>query len=265
MYRSFWRSVCVTHSHGSAPALAAEGVDDAFRKLTRPDGAGLVVRNRALHRLLVDGVTVEYRDSDGSIRGAQARAIDFDGPTDNDWLAVNQFSVVEHKHSRSAGRGAVRERPSAGGAQTQESPTAENATLSSAFQQLQAYQAEGPDAVRTERAARRFRWVVCARGHARRRARVVQALVHLRGRYAGQGLRSRASGSTKVTNTGEADIPRGEVLVYEAPDGAARVDVRLERDTVWLRQEQMSQLFGRERSVITKHVRNVFQEGELDP
>jgi prophage maintenance system killer protein len=67
-----------------------------------------------------------------------------------------------------------------------------------------------------------------------------------------------------VTNTGEADIPRGEVLVYEAPDGAARVDVRLERDTVWLRQEQMSQLFGRERSVITKHVRNVFREGELD-
>jgi len=42
------------------------------------------------------------------------------------------------------------------------------------------------------------------------------------------------------------------------------VDVRLERDTVWLRQEQMSQLFGRERSVITKHVRNVFREGELD-
>ena len=67
-----------------------------------------------------------------------------------------------------------------------------------------------------------------------------------------------------MTNTGKADIPRGEVLVYEAPDGAARVDVRLERDTVWLRQEQMSQLFGRERSVITKHVRNVFREGELD-
>ena len=67
-----------------------------------------------------------------------------------------------------------------------------------------------------------------------------------------------------MTNTGKADIPRGEVLVYEAPDGAARVDVRLERDTVWLRQEQMSHLFGRERSVITKHVRNVFREGELD-
>lgn len=58
--------------------------------------------------------------------------------------------------------------------------------------------------------------------------------------------------------------PGGEILVYEAPDGGVRVDVRLERDTVWLRQEQMSQLFGRERSVITEHIRNVFAEGELD-
>jgi hypothetical protein len=41
--------------------------------------------------------------------------------------------------------------------------------------------------------------------------------------------------------------------------------VRLDHETVWLTQEQMSQLFARERSVITKHVRNVFREGELDP
>ena len=59
--------------------------------------------------------------------------------------------------------------------------------------------------------------------------------------------------------------PGGEVLLYEAPDGQVRVDVRLEQDTVWLTQEQLSQLFGRERSVITKHVRNVFREGELEP
>jgi prophage maintenance system killer protein len=61
-----------------------------------------------------------------------------------------------------------------------------------------------------------------------------------------------------------ADAPGGEVLVYETPEGDVRVDVRLERETVWLRQDQMSQLFGRERSVVTKHVRNVFREGELD-
>ncbi|MHB8815827.1 MAG: phosphoribosylaminoimidazolesuccinocarboxamide synthase, partial [Steroidobacteraceae bacterium] len=59
--------------------------------------------------------------------------------------------------------------------------------------------------------------------------------------------------------------PGGKIIVYEAPDGAVRVDVRLDRDTVWLTQDQMSGLFGRERSVITKHVRNVFRDGELDP
>lgn len=59
--------------------------------------------------------------------------------------------------------------------------------------------------------------------------------------------------------------PSGEVLLYEAPDGGVRVEVKLERDTVWLTQQQMADLFGRERSVVTKHIRNTFQEGELDP
>ena len=58
-------------------------------------------------------------------------------------------------------------------------------------------------------------------------------------------------------------VPGGEVLVYESPDGEARVDVRLERETVWLTQQQIADLFGRERSVITRHVRNVFREEEL--
>lgn len=59
--------------------------------------------------------------------------------------------------------------------------------------------------------------------------------------------------------------PGGQIVVYEAPDGEVRVDVRLDRDTVWLSQEQMAELFGRERSVVTKHIRNVFKEGELEP
>ncbi|UEN98996.1 virulence RhuM family protein [Acidiferrobacter thiooxydans] len=61
----------------------------------------------------------------------------------------------------------------------------------------------------------------------------------------------------------QGDVPGGEVLVYEAADGSVRVDVRLDRETVWVTQDQMSHLFGRERSVVTKHVRNVFREGEL--
>ena len=82
------------------PKLPSEALDDAFRKLLRPEGAELILQNRAAHRLLVDGVTVEYRDGDGEIRGAQARVIDFDRPEANDWLAVNQFSVAENKHAR---------------------------------------------------------------------------------------------------------------------------------------------------------------------
>jgi type I restriction enzyme R subunit len=65
--------------------LPAEALDDAFRKLTRPEGAELSARSRAVHRLLVDGVTVEYRTPDGEIRGAQARVLDFDNTDANDW------------------------------------------------------------------------------------------------------------------------------------------------------------------------------------
>jgi type I restriction enzyme R subunit len=124
-------------------ALPAEALEDAFRKLTRPEGAELVARNRALHRLLVDGVTVEYRDKDGAIRGAQARVLDFDDPAGNDWLAVNQFSVTENKHTRRPDvvlfvNGlplAVLELKNAAD---------EDSTIWSAFQQLQTYKAEIP-------------------------------------------------------------------------------------------------------------------------
>jgi len=64
--------------------------------------------------------------------------------------------------------------------------------------------------------------------------------------------------------SGTNSIPRGEVLLYESGDGSVQVNVRLDRESVWLTQEQMSALFHRERSVITKHIRNVFAEGELD-
>ena len=123
-------------------SLPTAAVDDAFRKLTRPEGAELLARNRAVHRLLVDGVTVEYRTAEGAIRGAQAQVLDFENLTANDWLAVNQFSVVENKHSRRADivlfvNGlplAVVELKNAAD---------ENATIWTAFQQLQTYKAEG--------------------------------------------------------------------------------------------------------------------------
>lgn len=54
------------------------------------------------------------------------------------------------------------------------------------------------------------------------------------------------------------------IVIYQSADGSMATEVRLEGETVWLSQEQISQLFGRERSVISKHLRNVFAEGELE-
>jgi type I restriction enzyme R subunit len=125
------------------PTLPVEAIDDAFRKLMRPEGAELIQRNRAMHRLLVDGAIVEYRTPGGEIRGAQARVIDFDEPDNNDWLAVNQFSVTENKHSRRPDivlfvNGlplAVLELKNAAD---------EGATIWTAFQQLETYQSQIP-------------------------------------------------------------------------------------------------------------------------
>ena len=82
------------------PDLPASALDDAFRKLTRPAGSTLDARNRSFHRMLVDGVRVEYRTPDGSSRGHDAQVLDFNQPANNDWLAVNQFTVVEGRRRR---------------------------------------------------------------------------------------------------------------------------------------------------------------------
>jgi type I restriction enzyme R subunit len=82
------------------PDLPASAVEDAFKRLLRAQGPDLVSRNRAAHRMLVDGVTVEYRAPNGQIRGTQVRVIDFEHPENNDFLAVNQFTVVEGKTNR---------------------------------------------------------------------------------------------------------------------------------------------------------------------
>ncbi len=123
--------------------LPYQAREDAIRKLTRPEGATLETRNRAFHRMLIDGVTVEYRDQDGSIRGDQARVIDFDNPWNNDWLAINQFTVIESGHNR---------RPDIVlflnglplGVIELKNPADPDATMTSAWNQLQTYKSELP-------------------------------------------------------------------------------------------------------------------------
>src|SRR6266481_1954594 len=122
------------------PTLPAEAIDDAFRKITRLEGATLDARNRTFHRLLVDGVTVEHR-ADGTIRGAQAQLIDFKDQDNNDWLVVNQFTVVENKHNRRPDIVTfVNGLPLA--VVELKNAADEDATIWDAYQQLQTYQAE---------------------------------------------------------------------------------------------------------------------------
>ena len=54
-----------------------------------------------------------------------------------------------------------------------------------------------------------------------------------------------------------------EILIYQTEDGITKIETRMENETVWLTQEQMGELFQRERSVITNHIKNIFSEGEL--
>jgi hypothetical protein len=58
---------------------------------------------------------------------------------------------------------------------------------------------------------------------------------------------------------------KGQILLYQTPDGESRIEVRLEGETVWLNQEQMAELFQRNKSTISRHINNAFEEGELTP
>lgn len=57
---------------------------------------------------------------------------------------------------------------------------------------------------------------------------------------------------------------KGQILLYQTPDGESRIEVRLEGETVWLSLEQMAELFQRNKSTISRHIKNVFEEGELN-
>ncbi len=126
-----------------APDLPLDALDNAYRKLTRPDGSTLETRNRSFHRMLVQGVTVEYRTADGAIRGAQVPVIDFDNAVSNDFLAANQVSVIEHEHTRRPDVVLfVNGLPLA--VIELKNPTDKEADIWAAWQQLQTYKAELP-------------------------------------------------------------------------------------------------------------------------
>ncbi len=125
------------------PGFPPSALDEALNKLISPEGVSLETCNRAIHRMLMEGVNVEYRGDNGVVRGIQARIIDFEEPSNNDWLAVNQFTVVENRHER---------RPDVvlfvNGLPLAiielKNPANEDATIWTAWQQIQTYKAELP-------------------------------------------------------------------------------------------------------------------------
>jgi len=82
------------------PHLPADALEDVYRQVTRTDSPSLVLTNRTVHRMLVEGAEVEYRREDGTVASGRADVIDFADPANNDWLAVNQFSVKQGNHTR---------------------------------------------------------------------------------------------------------------------------------------------------------------------
>jgi type I restriction enzyme, R subunit len=81
------------------PTLNSETRAEVLAKLMQTATPSLVDENRRLHRYMIEGVPVEVCRADGSISGEQARLIDFDDGR-NDWLAVNQYTVIENKANR---------------------------------------------------------------------------------------------------------------------------------------------------------------------
>jgi len=125
------------------PGLPPEAIEDAYRRLTRAGEPSLETRNHGFHQKLVEGITVEYTRPDGSIGGALVHLIDFDHPENNDWVAVNQFTIVEGQNNRRPDVLVfINGLPIA--LMELKNPADENATIWSAFQQIQTYKAQIP-------------------------------------------------------------------------------------------------------------------------
>jgi|GEM_PF-1917911 len=67
-----------------------------------------------------------------------------------------------------------------------------------------------------------------------------------------------------VLNMSDKQISNSDILLYQTEDGKIKIDVRLDNETVWLSLNQMAELFQRDKSVILRHIKNVFNEGELN-
>lgn len=124
------------------PQLSTEAVEEVYRKVTCLDHPGLIERNRHFHELLVEGVPVVNRRIDGSLRNELARIIDFEHLDKNDWLVVNQLTIIEHDERRPDVVVFVNGLPLI--VLELKNPADENATIGGTFKQLQTYKEKIP-------------------------------------------------------------------------------------------------------------------------
>ncbi len=105
--RGSYKDVILTDRLRSAiaqinPTIPKENQEEVIKKVINIaySNPSLLVTNHAFHKLLTEGVDVEYRRKDGSIAGDKVYLIDYKNPENNDWLAVNQFTIIENNHNR---------------------------------------------------------------------------------------------------------------------------------------------------------------------
>jgi len=120
------------------PGIEVSLIDEAIKRLGRAESQNPVAENFRVHKLVTEGVPVEHRGADGAVRTIQIWLIDYDEPSNNDWLAVNQFTIIENgKNRRPDVIVFVNGIPL--GLLELKNPTDEHATLKGAWNQLQTY------------------------------------------------------------------------------------------------------------------------------
>ncbi|MCB9610791.1 MAG: type I restriction endonuclease subunit R, partial [Polyangiaceae bacterium] len=124
------------------PKLPADALEEAMRRVLRPESPSLIEANHAFHLLLTRGVEVQVRRGD-ELRGDIVHLVDFDKPDNNDWLVVNQFTVVENHNDRRPDVVVFLNGMPIAVIELKH-PESEKASLASAFNQLETYKREIP-------------------------------------------------------------------------------------------------------------------------
>ena len=146
--RSGWDEVILTQRLNDAvahinPDLPQDAVNAVVAQVLRAESQNTLAENLRVHQLITQGVPVEYRRPDGAIRHALAWLLDFDDPDNNEWMALNQFTIVEEgKNRRPDVVVFVNGLPL--GIFELKNPGDENATLKGAFNQIQTYKSDIP-------------------------------------------------------------------------------------------------------------------------